>query len=230
MKYACYFGSRQIYADMALSAKTLLMHSDVDKIFFLIEDDTFPFEIPDCIEVINISEVVPKIFSPNGPNYHSNWTYIGLIRGALTKVFPDLDVILSIDCDTIVDKDISDLWDYDITDYYFAAAKEPILSDRIHGLYTNVGMTLFNLKKLREDHKDDEIIEFMDTKYLYFVSQDALNGLCQGHILEIPSDYNSCDYTLPTSNRKVIHYAGNKHWRDYEIVKKYREMPWVLTV
>lgn len=222
MKYACYFGSRHIYEDMALSAKTLLMHSDVDKVYFLIEDDEFPYETPEKVEVINISEVVPKYFRPNSPNYKSNWTYIGLIRGALTKVFPDLDVILSIDCDTIVDKDISDLWDFDLTGYYFAAAKEPVLSARTHGLYTNVGVTLFNLKKLREDHKDDEIINLMDTKYLYFVSQDALNGLCQGHILEIPSDYNACDYTLPTGNRKVIHFAGRKNWRDCEIVKKYR--------
>ena len=45
MKYAVYFGSREIYWDMATSAKSLLINSDVDKIFFLIEDDEFPYEI-----------------------------------------------------------------------------------------------------------------------------------------------------------------------------------------
>lgn len=229
MKSAVYFGSHHIYDDMIPASKSLLSNSDVDKIYFLIEDDVYPHEIPSCIETINIRDVVPTIFSPNSPNYGSNWTYIGLIRAALTKIFPNFDTILSIDCDTIVDKDVSDLWDFDISYYYFAAVKEPHLSMATRSLYVNAGVMLLNLKKLREDKKDDEFIHALNTNRYYFVCQDVMNACCQGHILEIPSDYNASDYTVPTDNKKIIHYAGNRHWRDYDIVKKYREMPWIQT-
>ena len=226
-KVAVYFGSREIYADMIPSAKSLLLNSDVDKIYLLIEDDVFPYELCNCIETINIRDVVPKIFDPQGMNYRSGWTYIGLIRGALTKVFPDIDTILSIDCDTIVDKDVSDLWDFQIDDYYFAGVREPLLSGTMHIQYINAGVTLINLKKMREDGKDDEIIDTLNRRKLPLVAQDAMNMCCQGGILYIPSDYNVCNYTAPTDNKKIIHYAGIRNtWRDLPIVQKYREIPW----
>ena len=226
MKAAVYFGSHHIYGDMATSAKSLLVNSDVDKIYFLIEDDEFPEELPDCIEVRNITGMINQLFDKYGPNYNSKWTPVGLIRVALTKVFPDLDVILSIDCDTIVDKDVSDLWSLPMDSYYLAAAREPLLSRYKHGIYINAGVTLFNLKKLREDHKDDEMIAALNQRKLTFVAQDAMSELCQNRILEISSDYNSCEFTFHTDNKKIIHFAGRDDWRDREVVRKFREIPW----
>lgn len=40
---------------MLTAAKSLLIHSNVDKIYFLIEDDIFPYDTPVEIECINIS-------------------------------------------------------------------------------------------------------------------------------------------------------------------------------
>lgn len=227
-KVAVYFGSHHIYADMIPAAKSLLINSDVDRIYLLIEDDEFPYELPKSgvIETINISDLVPRIFNPNGPNYSTEWTYIGLIRVALTKVFQNLDRILTIDCDTIVASDVSDLWDLDLTDYYFAGVKEPHLSNMSGGLYVNAGVMMLNLKKLREDGKDDELIRLLDTKRMWFVAQDAMNALCKGNILELPGDYNASTYTTPTTKPKIVHYAGNRHWRDYELVRQYRNIPW----
>lgn len=226
MKAAVYFGSHHIYDDMLTSAKSLLVNSDVDKIYFLIEDNKFPYPLSDCIEVKNIRFVVPKIFDQNGPNYNTRWTYIGLIRAALTKVFPDVDSILSIDCDTIVDQDISDLWELPLDRYYFAAAREPYLSTHKRILYTNSGVMMANLKKLREDGKDNEMIRALNMRKYTFVAQDVLNDFCQGNILEISSAYNACNFTEKTTDRKVIHYAGESDWRGNEIVKKYRDIPW----
>ena len=227
-KVAVYFGSRNIYEDMIPAAKSLLINSDVDKIYLLIEDDEFPYDLPKSgvIETINISGLVPQIFTPNGPNYSTEWTYIGLIRAALTKVFPNLDKILTIDCDTIVARDVSDLWDISLDGYYFAGVREPHLSNMSGGLYVNAGVMMLNLKKLREDGKDDEMIRVLNTKRMWFVAQDAMNAVCRGGILELPGDYNASTYTTPTTNPKIVHYAGNRHWRDYDLVRKYRFIPW----
>ena len=227
MKAAVYFGSRKIYADMVSAYKSLLVNSDVNKIYLLIEDDEFPYEVHRDVEVINISKLIEKWFVPNGANWGSGWTYIGLIRGALAKVFPELDKILSIDCDTLVQSDVSDLWDIPIDDYYVAGVMEPALSRYSNGLYINAGVTMWNLKKLREDGKDDEMIEDLNRNKRMFVSQDTLNAVCRGHILKINASYNACAYTEQASETKIVHFAGGipGNWRDLETVKYYRNLP-----
>lgn len=224
MRTAVYTGTRNLYEYMVGAAKSLLMHSNVEQIYFLIEDDKFPYELPPNTFTINISN--QQFFDPNGPNFKSEFTYMALIRVALAKIFPELDTILSLDVDTIVNENISDIWDYDITNYYFAAAKQPTnCTDTF--LDINAGVMLINLKKLREDKKDDEIINYINTTYEKFPEQNAIGKLCQNYILEIPADYNyndSTDYKHATS-RKISHFAGVHEWQKYPMFKKYRDIP-----
>ena len=104
---------------------------------------------------------------------------MALIRAALTKVFPTLDKILSLDVDTIVNENISELWDIDLSNYYFAACREPdaTLSTDTY-LTINAGVMMINLNKLRADKKDDEIINEINTKYYKFDMQDAYPEFC----------------------------------------------------
>lgn len=226
-KVAVYFGSREIYSDMATSCKSLLANTTIDKVYLLIEDDEFVEKLPHDVEVINIRDIVPQIFSKDSPNYNSNWTYIGLIRAALTKVFPQYDLILSIDCDTVVLEDIADLWELPMDDYYVAGVKEPIISMRRPPIYINAGVILLNLKKLREDHIDDEMIHDLNTQQHCFVAQDSLNRFCHGHILQIPGEYNTSTYTENgTEPYRVMHFAGGfpRGWRERADVKYYRDL------
>lgn len=226
MKAAVYFGSREIYYDMVASYKSLLINSDVDRVYLLIEDNEFPFELNPAVETINISKLVPTLFNPESPNYGSNWTYIGLIRSALTKVFPQYDRILSIDCDTVVLNDISELWDIDLDDYYVAGVKEPVLTEQHGYLYINAGVTMWNLQKCREDGMDDKMIYDLNARKYFFVSQDVLNEECKGHILELPVEYNVSSFTGQCDNDKIMHFAGGlpRGWRDLNIVKYYRDI------
>ena len=209
---------------MIPAVKSLLYNSNVEKIYLLIEDDVFPYELPPIIETINFSQ--QKWFSTNGPNYNGHWTYMGLARAVFTKLFPELDIILSLDVDSIVDKDISELWDFLMDNYYFAAAREPILSNRYNYLYTNSGIILMNLKKLREDKKDDEIIFALNTKRYQYTTQDCMNEKCQGKILELLSDFNVCSFTEKTEEKRIIHFANRHDWRNEPVVLKYKNMTW----
>ena len=227
-RYAVYFGSSAIYQDMVPAAKSLLAHTDVDRVYFLIEHDQFPYELPDCIQTVNISKAVPYYFSPNSPNYGTMWTYIGLIRVALSKVFPKHERMLSIDCDTIVTEDISELWDLPLDDYYFAAVREPKLSREMNTVYINAGVMMLNLDKLRADGKDDELIYALNTRRYRYVAQDVMTERCQGKILELPSEYNSCQFTAHTDEPKIVHFAGSikMAWRYEPLYQKYVDMPW----
>lgn len=224
MKAAAYCGTRNLYEDMITAAKSLLINSDVDKIYFLIEDDEFPYYLPDCIETINVSG--QQYFKEDCPNYKSKWTYMVLIRVVLTKFLPqDLDKVLSIDVDTIVDKDVSDLWDIPLDGYWFAAAKEPKKSTNSF-LYINNGVTMQNLKKLREDKKDDDLVSELHKKKWPCTEQDVINGFAQKGIKKIPSDYNVCNYTEPCTSAKIIHFAAVERWNHLPLVQKYKAIPW----
>lgn len=221
MKVAVYTGSRNLYVDMATAVKSLLLNSDVDIVYFLIEDDTFPFKLPECVKTINVSN--QTFFPADGPNMKSQYTYFAMMRATLCHLFPEIDKILSLDVDTIVDKDISNIWDIDLGDNYFAASKEAHRS--YEGLlYTNIGVTLYNLKELRNG-KADEVIETLNRRRYTYVEQDVFNYLCQGRILELSSSYNVNNWTAPTEDKKIIHYAGIKKYQGFPEYLKYQGIP-----
>lgn len=229
MKAAVYVGTRSCYDHMLWSAKSLLVNSDVDRIYFLIEDDFYPHKLPECIQSINVSG--QQFFPPGSANYDCPWTYMTLLRAVLPYIFPDLDRILALDNDTVMLQDVSDIWDLPIDDYYYAAAKEPMKSKGgcwyMCGHYGQGGVVLHNLKKQREDGLTDQLIDELRAIKYQYAEQDCMNLMCQGKIYPLPSDYCVCNYTERSDNPKIIHYAAvpNEIWTKEPIVQQYREMP-----
>lgn len=223
MRAAVYCGTRNLYQHMVTAAKSLMIHSNVEKIYFLIQDDVFPYQLPQIFECINVSN--QQYFRKDGPNYKSKFTYMALIRAALTKIFPNLNTILSLDVDTIVNENISDLWDIDLTNYYIAGAIEPKKSTENY-MYINAGVMLINLKKLREDKKDDEIINILNTNHFTFDIQDAYNKQCQTKIYELSPEYNVNSFTKfkQIQCQKIIHFAAMKleKWIKYPLISQYK--------
>ena len=231
MKTATYMGTRNIYHDMIPSLKSLLLNTDVDKVYFLIEDDVFPEYLPPCVEVMNLSG--QKFFDPNGPNYTNPWTWMPMLKAALSKVLPD-ERTLILDYDVFFVKDIgSELWDIDLTEYYFAGVTE-WKKKNFPQPYINLGVVLLNLKKIKEDGMDDKFIHSLNTEYTFTNEQDVMNRMCYQNVKTIPSTYNSNDYVEPCEDPKVIHYAGigenfpwsRKRWQDLPQAVRFRNMSW----
>ena len=225
MRAAVYAGTRNVYQDMIPSMKSLLIHSNVDKIYFLIEDDEFPYELPPEVECINVSN--QKWFNEDCPNMKNRCSYMVLLRVIFSKIFPHLDKILTIDNDTIVKANISELWDIDLGDNYFAGCTEPFYTKGAI-TYINMGVAMLNLKKIREDGIDDLLLKNLYTYYYHNAEQGCINDTCQGHILPISSEYNVTQYTREnpnTTQTKIQHFAANSKWRTFPIVESYRNAP-----
>lgn len=205
MRAAVYSGTRNVYQDMLPSMKSLLEHSNVEKIYFLIEDDEFPYDLPPEVECINVSNQL--WFPQNGPNFDNVCSYMVLLRAAYTKIFPQLDKILTIDNDTVVNENISELWDLDLTNYYLAAAEEEELSKKENS-YFNMGVAMLNLKKIREDKKDEEMINSLNTYWYRYKEQDCFNEFFRGNVLILPSDYNCSIRMKEPSHEKITHFAA----------------------
>lgn len=223
MNTAVYCGTKNLYKNMLIAAKSLLIHSNVDEIYFLIEDDEFPYELPPEVKTINVSK--QQFFKPDGPNYNTHWTYMTLIRAALSKILVNHDKVLSLDVDTIVNENISDLWDVNL-DYYYLAGVPEVHKGTKEYPYINMGVVLFNLKKMRDTHKDDEIIEALNTIEYDYLEQDCINELCKGKIRKLDPDYNIENWTdwEHANHRKIIHFAAVKNWQSLPLVKKYEEL------
>ena len=172
-------------------------------------------------------------FLPLNRSWISVATYYRLM---LTKILPEtIDKVLYLDCDVVVDGNLSEFWETDISDVYAGVIEDEssVRNSVKLGLnnYFNAGVLLLNLQKLREFdfqtawtnyYKENEsIIDLQD--------QDILNGVFNGNVKWLQLKYNanaiifSKDKTLhfytdkdiknAKKNRIIIHYTGKyKPW------------------
>ena len=225
-----YCGTFDVYLNMVASCKSLLANTPVDKVYFLIEEDIFPYDLPDIVETINVKDLAFRTFDQNGPNFNNSWTYMCMIRAAFPELFPQYSKILSLDIDIVINDNVSDLWKYDLSDYYLAGVPErQRQKSSADPIYINFGVVMMNLDKLRSANLMPHLIQLLNTQKLGCPEQDAFNKLCAGSILHIPSDFNVTAYSHITADavkERIIHYAGQKFWRHYSNVKKYADQDW----
>lgn len=167
----------------------------------LAEDDFI--NKPITCKVINVAD--QKLFDPYGINARKRWTWMSLMKCALANVLTNYDKVLFLDCDTIVEHDISELWDINMDGYYYAGVKQPQLSSDFF-TYINTGVLMCNLKELR-DGKEDELIRCLNAKDYAFPDQDVINERCQGKIYQLKGRYNRCEWTEQDTETYITHYA-----------------------
>ena len=125
-------------------------------------------------------------------------------RLRLPSLLQNEEKCLYLDGDIIVLKDLVELYNTDITDYYIAGVKEigvQVFSRKRNEKldipdvekYVNAGILLMNLKKMRQDNieqKFNEFIPLLEERNLSLADQDVLNSVCYEKIYNLPFKYN----------------------------------------
>ena len=226
MRVAVFCASRELYPFLTGSLKSMIKNGRPDKVYLLIEDDEYTEKLPSCVEIINVSN--QTYIRKDSPNYgNQRFTWMTMMRAALPYILKE-DIVLSLDCDLVVHKDINELWDKDISDYYFAATPEPYMC-RWEKKYYNGGVLYLNLKKLREDGITDKILEDLNTNKSNLPEQNAYNKWCAGHTMDMPSEFNYNDYVArPLEEVRIRHFAGSgvSIWGYLPEMTHYIKMPW----
>lgn len=160
-------------------------------------------------------------------DYYSKTTYF---RMFIADMFKEYDKVIYIDSDTIVKKDISELYFTDLKDDYVGAVAEKVMADTdVYGTYVekvlginrhfyfNAGVLLINTKAFRDNDllkKFSELLNFYDFKVTQ--DEDYLNVLCKDRITYLDPKWNSEIYFgLPTTEEEVaiFHYIMvSKPW------------------
>ena len=219
--------TRNIYRMVIPSLKSLLYHNNIDKVYLLTEDDDVGFWLPKQVEVVNVS--CQQWFKKSSPNYNNVFTWMVMMRMALCHVLPDAERILSLDLDTIIQDDITDLWDLPMDNKYVAGAIETALTKHRGYSYINCGVMMQNLDKWR-DGMADHIIGLLNTKKYLYNEQDCMNK-------EIPEDgkliidpcYNYGFFNQESPRMpKILHFAayGANRFKNESIVCKWGEADW----
>ena len=159
-----------------------------------------------------------------------------LTRGALYRAFipqllPNIDKIIYLDCDVVVNLDISELWKIDLENKSLAGvlaplAKSPIslagnLKLKLCGIeqknYINSGVLLINIEKMRKNGNFSEQVTNWLLHYHYFapaLDQAAINSILAGDIKIIDSRFNLWNLSKDVSN-SIIHMFAGKPWKGF---------------
>ena len=168
------------------------------------------------------------------------YTEAASFRLLLPELLPEYDQILDLDCDIIVRQDVGKLCrETDLGNHWLGVVFEAPIeqqAERFRALgcdpdrYFNSGFLLMNLAQLRAEKVTGRLLEACRVPYLEFPDQDALNQVCQGHVLPLSPLYDSIrtffileykpDFVRQYSEalwdavqrEGTVHYTGGKPW------------------
>ena len=146
---------------------------------------------------------------PNEQAYCSPYT---LIRLLADKVNAMPDKVLYLDVDTMLNRDIRLLYDIDISDYEYAAARDHYGKYIIQPNYINAGVLLWNLKKMKETGIFERAREILRQKKLVFADQSALLRATTKKKM-LPQKFN--DQKFLHKHTVVRHFSKRMFWLPY---------------
>lgn len=141
------------------------------------------------VTLIDISKLFREDMIIDGKNMKTNYTPYIFLRLYADKISELPDKILYMDADIVCYDDIVPLYQTNIEDYDFAAAKDYLGRWFIDYKYINSGILLMNLKRLRENNTLKKCREMCFEKKMLLPDQTALNKCCDKK-LYLPRKYN----------------------------------------
>lgn len=144
--------------------------------------------------------------------------------------FPDLDVAIYIDPDTIILRDVQPLIDYPLGSAIVARSEtmddHKISVVGLDGIYFNNGVYKTDLAFWRSERIADRMLDRLATSGItLYPEQDLMNIFLLGHVAELPINFNFSSwlstigffsYTVP--NPMILHFAGpDKPWKNHKL-------------
>lgn len=155
-------------------------------------------------------------------------------RYLIPDIITDVDNVLYLDGDTVINGDISELFDIDLTGFYCAGVRD-IYIEQIgykkeiglteSELYINAGVILFNLEEIRKSSIIEKLFNLSSENDFKFQDQDTINIAFKGKIKELDCIYNfkrahQKAFPIKVKSAKIVHYVGpNKPWRKFSLNK-----------
>ena len=151
--------------------------------------------------------------------------------------------VLYLDVDTILNRDIADLWHTDIGSAALGAVQDPLVPTFGHkkGIrnfkalklspetrYLNSGLLLFNTKKWRDNHFTEKIVACIEQNkpYANYPDQYGINVVMANQWVPLDHRWNVFPYES-CQDPYLIHFIGRKPiYSDYKNLPSYSALFW----
>ncbi|WP_052429382.1 glycosyltransferase family 8 protein [Paenibacillus borealis] len=143
-------------------------------------------------------------------------------RIIVPSLIEHVDKVIYLDCDLIIDGDITELWNIELGDYYIGAV-EGAYKDRMEILsipelfgYFNAGVLLINMSKWRENNISEIVLDWIknNSEKIRHMDQDALNAVLfnKRYILSPVWNYTTGHFENLKLfiDAKIYHFTGPK--------------------
>ncbi len=182
---------------------------------------------------------IERAMFPDNLPTNDQWTIEAYFRLAMLDVVPiDVERILYIDVDTIVNKDVGELYQTEFEGSLFVVCREeaaeqpadncrweifrPLFAQGAH--YFNSGVMLWNMKALRKNYCLDSYLKVAEELDYNFIApdQDILNYVHWNQVKYVNQQrYNlyarlasnwGMTYESVKESASIVHYTGTKPW------------------
>ena len=182
-----------------------------DKLIDYLNDIVVGYHYQNKVIKVDVTDLYNQEFRgcANEGCYCSPYTLLRLFA----DIVPNMpDKLLYLDVDVMFNKDIRLLYDIDVTDYEYAAARDHYGKFLVNPNYINAGVLLFNLKKMKETNILGKARELIKVKKLVFADQSALIR-CTTKRKLLSQRFN--DQKFLYKNTVVRHFSKRLFWLPY---------------
>ncbi len=176
---------------------------------------------------LDVTDIYNREFAscPNEQCYCSPYTLLRLFM----DMIPDIpDKMLYLDVDIMFNQDISLLYDTDVTDYEYAAARDHYGKYLLNPNYINAGVLLFNVSKIKETGLLVKARELIKTKKLMFADQDAIYKSTTKKLM-LPQKFNDQKFLHPHTvvrhfSKRLFYfpYPHTENVKQWQLSRMYR--------
>lgn len=146
---------------------------------------------------------------PNELTYCSPYTLLRLLADMVDDI---PDKLLYLDVDIMFNRDITLLYDTDVSDFEYAAARDHYGKYLINHNYINAGVLLFNMVKIRQTGLFVKARDILKVKKLLFADQSAIYRNTTSKKM-LPQRFN--DQKFLHSHTVVRHFSKRLFWLPY---------------
>lgn len=166
------------------------------------------------VRFIEINEMIKNLTFYTWAHF-TQFTYYRLI---IPKIFKNYNKIIYLDSDIVVNADIAELYNMDVSKYLFGACRDTHVvarlncNDPIHNQdyymnqlflldrrsYAQCGVMLINIEKMRRTFPEDFLIKEASCRHYTWLDQDLMNTNCRGMIKFLPNVWNVMVFNTPT--------------------------------
>lgn len=245
-------GNYKVFDGILINLLSLIKHTKAPLCVYVLTMDLKKYNkefIPINIKQVNFLEKLLKEVNPNSKviridlteeflkDYEdsyvikSEFTPYALLRLYIDVIDKIPNKIIYLDTDTVINNDISELYNIDISKYELGVVKDLFNWFYIYRWkfcknnesYFNTGVLLINIEKVKETKLFTRAREFLKTNKRHYIDQDALNFLVKNKLM-LPGKFNAKDKYY---DEIVVHHFCNvrKKWNWF-----HRTKPWEVNL